>query len=239
MKPMQDTSPSFQPAPDQVLEACLQARHSCRAFLRDPVPRSTIERLLQLAQRSPSWCNTQPWHVHLVSGAPLERLAKAYVEHAAANEPKADLGVPTAYTGVYDQRRRECGYSLYQSLGIARSDIEARQRQALENYRFFGAPHLAVITTDRQLGTYGAVDCGGYISTFLLAAHSLGIAAVPQAAIAMYSDFLRRFLELPEDRLLVAGIAFGRADAQHVVNSFRTTRAAVSETVTWVGQPAP
>nr|WP_311732055.1 nitroreductase [Variovorax paradoxus] len=221
-----------------MLDAWLQGRHSCRAFLREAVPRPAIERLLQLAQRNPSWCNTQPWLVHLVSGEPLERLARAYVDHAATHEPKADLGIPTAYVGVYDARRRECGYSLYQSLGIERSDAERRRQQLLENYRFFGAPHLAVITTDRALGTYGAVDCGGYINCFLLAAHTLGIAAVPQAAVAMHSDFLRRFLALPDDRLVVAGIAFGRADTQHAVNSFRTTRAELEETVTWVGSPA-
>ncbi len=55
----------------------------------------------------------------------------------------------------------------------------------LENYRFFGAPHVAIITSDKALGVYGAVDCGGYVSTLLLAAESLGIAAVPQAAVAM------------------------------------------------------
>ncbi|MDX7527464.1 nitroreductase family protein, partial [Enterobacter hormaechei] len=78
--------------------------------------------------------------------------------------------------GVYGERRRASGYGLYTGLGIERSDKEARLTQMLENYRFFGAPHVAVITSDAGLGTYGAVDCGGYVATFLAAASSLGVA---------------------------------------------------------------
>ncbi|MBZ4231695.1 nitroreductase family protein, partial [Mycobacterium tuberculosis] len=82
---------------------------------------------------------------------------------------------------------------------------EARLTQMLENYRFFGAPHVAVITSDAGLGTYGAVDCGGYVATFLAAASSLGVATCAQAALALYSDGVREHLGIGEDRLIVCG----------------------------------
>ena len=101
--------------------------------------------------------------------------------------------------GVYAERRRASGYGLYTALGIERSDHDARAGQMLENFRFFGAPHVALITTDAGLGTYGAVDCGGYVATFLSAATSLGVATCAQAALALYSDGVREHLGLGED----------------------------------------
>jgi hypothetical protein len=45
----------------------------------------------------------------------------------------------------------------------------AYAKQALENYNFFGAPHVAIIHTNEPLGIYGAIDCGAYVSNFMLA----------------------------------------------------------------------
>ncbi len=228
-------TPGVSATPDaDALQRLLADRYSCRGFLPDPLPRADVDRLLALARRTPSWCNTQPWHVHIVSGAKLEEFRERYCEKARAGERGSDFPFPPAYSGRYLERRRECGLALYRSLGIGREDKARANEQLLLNYRFFGAPHLAVISTDAELGTYGAVDCGGYINVFLLAAQSLGIAAVPQAAVASNSAFVREFLGMPEGRLVVAGVAFGYADAAHPVNGFRTTRAALDDTVTWI-----
>ncbi len=218
----------------QALEQLLKTRHSCRAFDPAPLPRETIEQMLALAQHTPSWCNTQPWQVHLVSGARLDQFRDEYVQRELTREGRADLELPLAYRDQYLARRRECGLALYASVGITREDKAGAQRQGMENYRFFGAPHVAVVTTPRDLGAYGAVDCGGWLATFLYAAASLGVAAVPQAAVAMHSDFVHGFLDIPETRQVVAGVAFGRARADHPINRFRTTRAALAEVVTWV-----
>ena len=59
--------------------------------------------------------------------------------------------------------------------------------QALENFRLFGAPHVLIVTSERDLGVYGAVDCGLYGGSLLLAAQSLGIATIAQAALARCS----------------------------------------------------
>lgn len=212
----------------------IAARSSCRAFLPDRVPEATIRKIVAAAQRTPSWCNCQPWQVVILSGAATDRFAERYHQEAKAHPGASDLPFPAGYYGKYQQRRRECGWQLYQSVGIERGDREASARQALENYRFFGAPHLAMITSDRDLGAYGAIDCGGYVTTFTLAAHSLGVATCPQAALATHADFVRDHLGLEADRIVVCGIAFGFADDAHPVNTFRTTRAEVDEAVTWL-----
>ena len=216
------------------LEQVLAERYSCRAFLPDEVPAQTLERLFELAQRTPSWCNSQPWQVHLVSGPAIERFAKTMTDHVLANPQTSDLEMPTGYSGVYAERRRESGYGLYAALGIERDDKLGRGAQALLNYSFFGAPHVAVVTTDREQGVYGAIDCGGYVTTLVLAAQALGLGAVPQAAIAMFSDCVREFLDLPEDRLVVCAVSLGHADEAHPANAFRTSRAPVGDVVTHV-----
>ena len=216
------------------LESLLHGRWSCRAFRPDPVPRPTIERLLELAQRTPSWCNTQPWHLTLTSGEATRRLAGALHARAGSDEAEApDLPFPEAYRGRYLDRRRECGFALYEAVGIQRGDRTRSAEQGRENFRFFGAPHFALVTTERDLGVYGAIDCGGYVSVFLLAARSLGLATVPQAAVAGHSGWLREYFALPDHRSVVCGISFGYADEAHPANAFRTTRASITEAVDW------
>lgn len=220
--------------PDSVLEDLLEQRYSCRGFLPKPVPRETIERILALSQRTASWCNAQPWQVIVASGAAADRFRDAMYSHAASNPPDADIPFPREYRGAYLARRRECGFQLYDSVGIKRGDREASGRQGMENFRLFGAPHVAIITSEEPLGTYGAVDCGAYVSTFMLAARSLGVATIAQAALASHSKFVRSHFGIADDRLVVCGISFGYEDTAHPANGFRTRRATVPETVTWV-----
>lgn len=213
------------------LEGLLAARWSCRAFRPEPLPAALVDRLLAAAQRTASWCNAQPWRVHLLGGAALESVREALprwdAEHAAA----PDFAWPAAYRGPLRERRRACGFALYDAVGVARGDREASARQSARNLVFFDAPHVALVTSDRDLGVYGAVDCGAWVSTFLLAARAAGVATIAQAALAAHPAFWRRTLGLGEDRLVVCGVSFGHADDAHPANGFRTERASLDEVV--------
>lgn len=218
-----------------VVEKLLAARYSCRAFKPDAVPRATIERVLAAAQKTASWCNSQPWQVSIVSGDATRAFGDALYKNASEGKFSADFPFPREYRGVYLDRRRESGFQLYNALGIERGDKMAYHKQMLENFRFFGAPHVAIITSDDALGVYGAVDCGGYVSNFLLAAQAAGLATIPQAALAGQSNVVREHLGLSADRRVVCGISFGYADEAHLANSYRTNRAGVSEAVNFIG----
>ncbi|GAB3150379.1 nitroreductase [Amycolatopsis stemonae] len=206
-------------------------RWSCRAYLPDQVPDDVLREMFEIAQQTASWCNTQPWQVHVTKGDATRRFAESLTEHAKTHDETPDLGMPSGYHGVYRDRRRAAGYALYASLGITKEDWDARVAQRLKNFEFFGAPHVAIVTTDRDQGTYGAIDCGGYVANLLLAAQSVGVATIPQAAIAMHSGHVRDYLGLPDDRLVVCAVSFGYADTAHPVNRFRTTRAPVDDAV--------
>jgi nitroreductase len=213
----------------QSLERLLDERYSCRGYLAEQVPEPTLRRMFELAQRTASWCNTQPWQVTVTRGGATARFAAVLSEYAASRPPRSDFDVPEKYVGVYDERRKESGFALYRSLGIGREDRRARTEQAMRNFSFFGAPHVAVITTDRDQGVYGAVDCGGYVATLMLAARSLGLGAVAQAAIAMYSDVVREHFGFTEDRMVVCAVSFGYEDPEHPANGFRTSRSVLDD----------
>ena len=217
-----------------MLETLLDQRHSCRGFLAEPLPRATITRIATLAQRTASWCNAQPWQVVVLSGASRDRLSAALLAAAQGQRaPAPDFPWPAGYPGELGERRRACGFALYDSVGVARGDRAASARQTLENFRFFGAPHVAIITSAADLGVYGAVDCGGYVANFMLAAQALGVASIAQAALANWSDVVRDTLDLAPSRRVVCGISFGREDRDHPANGFRTAREAVDKVIDW------
>lgn len=218
----------------QVYGQLLADRYSCRAFLAREVERATIERILNMAQRTPSWCNAQPWQAHLTTGPATERFRAALLAYAGRNRPDPEYPFPREYRGIYLARRRECGFQLYNAVGVARGDREASARQGMENYRLFGAPHALVVTTDEALGLYGVLDCGAWVNNFMLAARSLGVASIAQAALAAHPKFLRSFFGIGEDRRIVCGISFGYEDPRHPANSFRTSRAAWAEAAQWL-----
>ena len=216
-----------------MLEGLLISRHSCRAFEQRDVPRQVIEQILTSAQRVPSWCNSQPWKVTLCQGQTKNALELALLEAAQKGLQSPDIDFPQRYSGEYKHRRSVCGWQLYDAVGVEKGDRAASIQQMMENYRFFGAPHVAIITTPKELGAYGAVDCGAYVTAFTLAAQALGIASIPQAAIAGLAPVVRTALSIPEDRDILCAISFGYADAAHPANAFRTHRAALDEVVNW------
>ncbi len=163
---MKDTD-TIDPADADCLDRLLTRRYSCRAFLPDPVPQETLERIVTMAQRTASWCNSQAWQVVITRGAATERFRTALLAATDNGTHDSDIPFPREYRDVYLARRRECGFQLYDSVGIAKGDRAASARQGRENFRLFGAPHVAIISTPEPLGTYGAVDCGAYVANFM------------------------------------------------------------------------
>ena len=226
-----DETQTLKPAFDQLLKE----RHSCRGFLPEPVPKEVIESALRMAQQTASWSNTQAWRVHLCSGAATKRLSAALLQALAAGDPGgSDIPWPTGFEAEYLDRRRACGHGLYQAVGVARGDKEGYARQHDENYRFFGAPHVAILTSPGFLGPYGAVDVGAYVQILMLSLQAHGVASIAQAALATHSELVKSQLGIGDDRTMVCGISFGYKDPKHPANSFRTSRAPLEEVVNWI-----
>lgn len=213
-----------------VLRHLIFGRATCRAYLPEPVPKDVIRSIVDVARGTASWCNTQPWDLLMTSGERTDQFRQALMEQARQHPAlDSDFPFPDEYRGIYLDRRRKSGFQLYEALGIGRGDKARRDAQSFENFRLFGAPHVIIVTVPEELGTYGAVDAGGFVASFLLSAQAHGVATTPQAALAMQSKFIRSYFDMPEGRKVVCGISFGYADAAHPINGYRTERAGVDD----------
>ncbi len=222
--------------PDQfeTLSEILNSRYSCRGYLDKQVPDADIEEVVAMASRVPTWCNAQPWKVLVTKGESTLAFSKTLLNAANSGPMEPDFEWPTQYSEDYRDRRRVCGFQLYNALGIEREDHERRAEQMMKNYQFFGAPHVAVITTDAELGPYAAMDCGGFIAAFTLVARAKGIASVVQASVTGFAPAIRNHFNIPESRLIQTAISFGYEDPSHPANNFRTERAMLDDVVTIV-----
>lgn len=217
------------------LARLMKSRFSCRAFLPEPIPEATITRLIDTARWAASWSNVQPWELIVTRPETTRKLADVLTGFASAKAPPTtDVPYPPGFTGVHLQRRREVGFGLYGALSIKREDRAAREAHFVENFRFFGAPHVALVTMPADMGAYGALDVGNFLACFMLAAHAEGVATLAQAALAQYAGTIREMFEIPGERAFLCGVAFGRADMNHPANGFRAPRAGIEEFLRFV-----
>ncbi|SMX40156.1 nitroreductase [Maliponia aquimaris] len=217
----------------ETFAALLKARFSCRGFMPDPVPRDVIEDALADAQHVASWNNVQPWQVIALSPEETAGFATALSANAETATHQSDIPFPLRYEGIYKERRRACGWQLYDAVGVQKGDRAASGRQMRENFRLFGAPNCLLVTTPKDLGAYGVLDCGAYVMAVMLALQARGVASIAMAAVASFAPFVRARYGIAEDRDLVCAVAFGYADPDHPANSYRTTRAGLDEVVDW------
>ncbi|WP_052489325.1 nitroreductase [Streptomyces sp. 150FB] len=216
--------------PATTIEEALLTRRSCRAFLPTPVPRSEIERLLTLAARSASNSNCQPWQVHVLTGAAkralTEDLLGAHAEERRAEQAEFDYQPqPDAWPEPFRSRRRSFGQSLYQeTLGMAAEDVTAHRGHHRRNYDFFGAPVGIILTVSRAPLGGALLDAGLFLQALMLAARGDGLHTCAQAAFIDFHPVLRRHVTVPDDHVVICGVALGYADEDHRLGAHRTTR---------------
>ncbi|TFZ00452.1 nitroreductase [Ramlibacter henchirensis] len=225
------------------VETAIQTRFSARAFLPKPVPRETIERLLELASRAPSGTNTQPWNVYVLQGASRDELVRKvcaahdamYANPALAAEYREEYDYyPEKWVSPYIDRRRENGWSLYGLLGIAKGEKDKMHAQHQRNFRFFDAPVGMMFTLDRIMGRGSLADYGMFLQNLMLAARAHGLHTCPQAAWNGFAKIILPHVGAGEHEMLVCGMSLGYLDEKAPVNSFHTPREPVSGFTRWL-----
>ncbi|MGE0653134.1 MAG: nitroreductase [Alphaproteobacteria bacterium] len=220
-----------------VLDA-IDNRKSIRAFRPDPVPKDTVEKILQIAQRAPSGTNTQPWHVYACTGAVKQAITDDVLAlvRAGGGEKYEDYDYyPADWQQVHRDRRRGVGWSLYSLVGIPKGDRVASAKQAARNFVFFDAPVGLFVTTDSYLGRGSWADAGMYLQTIMLAAKGFGLDTCPQAAWIPYQKPVFKHLGIPQDQALVSGMALGFADHSKIENTLVSEREALANVVRFHG----
>jgi nitroreductase len=209
----------------------IKNRKSVRSFLPDSIDQQILEDIFSSAQHAPSNCNTQPWQVAVVSGKVCDHLRNKIYQAFEQGRICMDFPYDGIYEGKYKQRQHGAAAALYQAVHITREDKQARHRQFMENFRFFGAPHAAFIFIPEQFGIREAADIGMYAQTLMLSMAAYGVGSCPQTALGFCCDLVREELDIsPENRLLF-GISFGYESKEAPVNTCRTERVPLSESV--------
>jgi nitroreductase len=239
--PSQDARPATAAvSPDlqaEVVEAAVTSRASIRAFLPTQVPQKTIERILQAASYAPSGSNMQPWKVRVVTGAVKDKLVEAVTaEHDAGRVQERDFKYyPDPFPEPYLTRRRATGWGLYGVLGIEKGDKERMHRQHGRNFLLFDAPVGLIFTIDKALEVGSWLDYGTFLQNIMVMARGLGLDTCPQAAWCSFHSTVKSVLDIPDDEIVVCGMALGYADPDAVENGFRPVREPVAGFTQFLG----
>jgi len=199
-----------------IVDEAIVSRRSVRAFLPTPVDDKVIREILDVAARAPSGTNMQPWKVYVTKGESKQRITDAILIF----EP-------------YLARRRANGFGLYSVLGIGRREVERMRAQHDRNFVFFDAPVGMIFTIDRRLNQGSWIDYGMFLQNIMIAARGRGLHTCPQAAFAPYHNQIRPVLDIPDEEIVVCGMALGHEDTTKPESTFRTDRAPQEEWVTF------
>lgn len=219
--------------PHQVVDHAIRTRKAIRGFLPTPVPRATIEEILEVASRAPSGTNTQPWKVVVLTGAARQRLTDAI--RAAYDDPEQRRQhaeeyayYPITWIDPYLARRRQLGWGLYGLLGIGREDKARMHEQHGRNYAFFDAPVGMIFTIDRVMEQGSWLDYGTFLENIMIAARARGLDTCPQQAFTQFHRIIKDELGLPDNEMVVCGMALGYADMSRIENTLVTEREPVA-----------
>lgn len=222
------------------LDEAVNGRRSIRGFLDKPVPRALVEEVIGLATRAPSSMNTQPWHLHVVTGAPLDLIRQGNSERNLAGvKPSREIPTHGKYEGVHRDRQVGIAKQLFAAMGIERTDAERRQDWVMRGFRQFDAPVSVVICFDKTLGEGGDAiahfDLGAISYGLVLAAWSRGLGCVINGQGIMQSPVVREHARIPEDQLIMTCVAMGWPNEDFAANDVVSTRRPVDEVANFVG----
>jgi nitroreductase len=232
----------------QQISEFLASRRSTRDFLDKPIPEEVLNQILTDALTAPSWSNTRPFMIAVADGEKKDRISAEFSkrwEYLSTNLRKGWIGklrifltrygLPTSnrvvskpYAEDLKPRAFRLGADLYGHYGISRDDRIARDDWWAANYKFFGAPTELFVYIHKSLGIFSANDAGLMMENLILSAHAHGLGTCPQGAASMWDDVVREEFNVPENYVLLCGIAIGYPNPTHA-NEFRANRISPSE----------
>jgi len=219
-------------------ETLASSRKSIRGYKDKPVVRKLIEEIVATAKYAPSSMNTQPWHLHVVTGDVLNKIRKGNTKNMVEGvPPKRDFPMKEAYEGVHRQRQVDVAIQLFDAMDIARDDKEKRMDWVMRGFRQFDAPVSIVLTYDKYLepAAISQFDLGAISYGICLAAWERGLGTVINGQGIMQSDVVREHAKIPDDQNIMICIAMGYPDDSFSANEVKSVRADNLDFVTYHG----
>lgn len=214
----------------------LQTRHSTRAFIQKPVDKELLVKVLDTANRSPSYANSQPWEIFVAAGKPLETLREGFLaEYRAGTKVHPDIPMVKTWPEPYEAFIESTGAANLAHLGIARDDKAKRTENVENNLYCFGAPAVVFLCLHKELTNWSFYDLGLYSQSLMLTAQHYGLNTMQAAMMVAYPELIRKELSVPDCLNIVLGIAIGYEIPEDLRNHFTSSRKPTDEFVKIIG----
>ena len=214
---------------------CINERMSIRGFTDQPVAQELLSEIIKTAGRSPSYKNSQPWDVLVLSGEKKEGLSSMLLGLLAEDvTAQPDLAAPTSWPEREQTQINKLFAGRKEATGMDLADPKIIVLAKKANFKFYKAPHAIYLFQDDSLSSWSIFDLGIFAQGLMLAAHAKGLGTVPQAFATDYSTQVKEFLGIPQSKRLVLGLSIGYPDLDSPVNQFHTERMQLDEFTSWL-----
>lgn len=220
-----------------IIEA-IRMRKSIRDFKPDPVSKTILSQILEIASRAPSSENSQPWEFTVIAGNVLDNIRNANIKKLKAGAPPhPDLHTQGWPRGsVYRRRQIEIAKQIFQLMEIPREDKERRDRWMERGYRYFNAPAVIIISVDQSLPYPRPLfDIGAVTQTICLAALSYGLGTCIANQGITYPEVLHKYAGIPNSKRTMISIAIGYPNLDFPANQVVSHREPAENITTWYG----
>jgi nitroreductase len=213
------------------LDQAIDERRSIRAFKKDPLPRELVEEVFQQVIKAPSALNLQPWEYIAVVGEEKERLSrlllKSYHERKISCSPGAKGPLPAELSAR--------GGQSYDALKPALDELGLFFNTFINegSCKFYGAPVAVICCMNKIFSTRQYLCIGVALGYLTLVAYDRGLGTCPIGLVAAYEDQVREFLDIPDDREIVLGVALGYPDWNSPLNRSKAPRAPLGDVLRW------
>ncbi|MDP8940386.1 MAG: nitroreductase [Actinomycetota bacterium] len=165
----------------------IETRQSIGRVKQDPVPKETIERVLESAIHAPNHKITEPWRFHVFVGKGRGEFARARAELARLMAEAEDDDEELIPGRVSRERKK----AFRAPVVIVVISLAGRDEvETLENY----------------------AACCAAVQNMQLTAHSLGLGCIWRTGPVAYHPFMREFFGLKEGDKIVAYLHIGYPD---------------------------
>jgi nitroreductase len=221
----------------------INERYSVRAFKPDPVPLDLLKKIIEQAQRAPSWANTQPWEFAVATGKKLKRIEEAFVRRGSPGmqNSQSEVARPYDFPELYMNRikKMQVRERRGRTSEMKPEEFEARFTANARHYGATTCIYLLVgknfLYQDKGVNVWSMYDCGAAVQNIMLLATNYGLGTIAQAMAVVYPDIIRKVLGLPEDKLIALGISIGYPDENDPVNKDRREREPLEEIAKFYG----
>lgn len=202
-------------------------RHSVRQFTDQAVETDLIKEIVTVAQRTPSWVNSQPWQVYCARGTVLQRIKEAYRE--------ADQTGQASQPDLPVMSREEWAPRTQANMKQWRHDIvhhfsnfdEAHTAMSTASDSLYNSPVILFITVPQASPDWSIFDAGAFAQTLMLTATNRGLGSIPTYNSVRFPNILRQILGIPDTERVLVGISLGYP-ADQPLNHYHSQRVPLS-----------